>query len=102
MILDPTWNFLLTVLGGLLFPIIILMLTKMNRDAETRYAGLNAKMDIIGQTMLNVQLDLEQKIARKEHDENCHQRSDDIWERLNNHCHDSSGNVVIPRMPVQR
>lgn len=65
--------------------------------AKSRYKELSDKMDSAGRTLVQMQIDMAGKLGRSEHDDGCQGHLDDIWGRLNNHCHDASGNVVIPR-----
>ena len=65
--------------------------------AKARAREMNDKMDAAGRTLVQLQIDMAGKLGRSEHDDSCQDHLEDIWGRLNNHCHDASGNVVIPR-----
>lgn len=87
--------------SGITLIIISLVLKYFFSDqeekAKARTKELNDKMDTAGRTLLMLQIAMERKVDRTCHDEACKEKSDVIWDRLNKHCHDAAGNVVIPR-----
>ena len=66
-------------------------------QAKARSRELNTKMDTLGETMHLLQLGMEGKLGRREHEIGCRETLEDVWARINNHCHTQDGNVVIPR-----
>ena len=80
--------------SGVTLVIISLVLkyffSNQEKNAAARTAELNAKMDTAGQTLLNLQIAMAGKMDRICHDEICKEKSDDIWDRLNRHCHDAA------------
>jgi len=71
------------------------------RDVEREKASMQWREVYVGnQRHISEQVEeilksLNGKLDKKEHAEIC--QTEEIWGRLNKHCHDAQGNVVIPR-----
>lgn len=88
-----TWNL---VLSGFMFPIIIYMISRLGNDASTRSADMKKKIEELTECVNNVNIKMERKLDRDEHDDECKEKNTQIWNRMNFHSHDEKGNVVIP------
>jgi hypothetical protein len=118
-----TWNFILTmILTFIILPVIATMIVNAikrqfaerdkkdeeiktlltDREAE-KEKHIKERWDSFTRTQCDIKKNLDTigkamvaKLDKVDHEETCEKHMDIIWERLDHHCHDVSGNVVIP------